>query len=187
MAVSILCVIGGIASAGDQPTGADTQTVSASGAENEHETADKAAADKAAAEKAAADKAAAEKAAADKAAAEKAAADKAAADQAAAKKAAAEKAAKEKAAEEKAAEEKAAKAAANRRVAMPDLVGLKLNIAASAWQNRGLTNVTVCRTPGGDVPLWFSNWRVIGQSVPAGKKIKVGTEVCLDAMKDSDM
>jgi hypothetical protein len=122
----------------------------------------------AAAEKAAADKAAAEKAAADKAAAEKAAADKAATAKAAAEKAAAQR-------------------AADRMVRMPDLVGLKLNIALDVATNVGLTGVTVCRTPGGDIPLWWSNWRVLDQDVTAGKRIRASRTVCLAAMKDSDM
>lgn len=121
----------------------------------------------------ASDKATADDAATDRAAAEKAASAKAVAETARAKKAAAEKA--------------AAQRAANRMVRMPNLVGLKLTIALDVASNAGLTGVTVCRTPDGDIPLWWSNWRVLGQDITAGERIRASRTVCLDAMKDSDM
>jgi hypothetical protein len=66
---------------------------------------------------------------------------------------------------------------------MPELVGRKLNVAMDLATDAGLAGVTVCRTPDGDSPLWWSNWRVTAQDVPAGARIDAGQEVCLAAVK----
>jgi hypothetical protein len=66
---------------------------------------------------------------------------------------------------------------------MPELVGQKLNVAMDLATDAGLAGVTVCRTPDGDSPLWWSNWRVTAQDVPAGARIGAGQEVCLAAVK----
>jgi len=116
---------------------------------------------------------------------DKAAAARAAADRARAQKVAAANLADAKAAAERAAEAKATLMEATRKrvVAMPALVGLKLNIAMDVAADAGLTAVTVCRTPDGDTPLWWSNWRVTGQDVAAGTRISDGTPICVSATK----
>jgi hypothetical protein len=117
--------------------------------------------------------------------AENADTDKVAADRAMARKMAAAKAADARAAEERAAKSKAAQLAAARKqvVAMPALVGLKLDAGMDRAADAGLTAVAVCRTPDGDTPLWWSNWRITGQDVPAGTRINAGAQVCLSATK----
>jgi hypothetical protein len=116
---------------------------------------------------------------------DKAAAERAAADKATAQKVAAANLADAEAAAERAAKAKAARVEATRKrvVAMPALVGLKLNIAMDLAADAGLTAVTVCRTPDGDTPLWWSNWRVTGQDVAAGTRISGGTPICVSATK----
>jgi hypothetical protein len=109
---------------------------------------------------------------------------KADAARAAADRARAEKLAAAQAADARAAGERADRAAAQDRViAMPALVGRKLNVAMDLATDAGLAGVTVCRTPDGDSPLWWSNWRVTAQDVPAGARIDAGQEVCLAAVK----
>lgn len=71
-------------------------------------------------------------------------------------------------------------------VRMPNLVGLKLSLAMDISNNVGLTNITVCRTPGGDIPIIWSNWRVTGQDVDAGTRIKANKAICLDAVNVDD-
>jgi hypothetical protein len=117
--------------------------------------------------------------------ADRAAEERAAADRATARKVAAAKAADAEAAAERAARARAAQVAAARRqvVAMPALVGLKLDVAMDVATDAGLTAVTVCRTPDGDTPLWWSNWLVTGQDVPAGSRIRVDRQVCVAATK----
>jgi hypothetical protein len=139
---------------------------------------------------AAADKAAAPKAAADRAAARMAATDRATADRAAADRAAAQRLAAAQAADDRAAEERAAKAdaaiaeqARKRIVAMPALVGRKLDAAMDLAADAGLTAVTVCRTPDGDTPIWWSHWRVTGQAVPPGTRVGHDQQICLSAAK----
>ena len=116
---------------------------------------------------------------------DKAAAERAASDRATAQKVAAANAADAEAAAKRAAEAEAAQAEAARKqvVAMPALVGLKLNIGMDVAAEAGLTAVTVCRTPDGDTPLWWPNWRITGQDVPAGTRISAGKQVCVSAAK----
>ena len=122
--------------------------------------------------------------AADSGLAGKSAADQAAARRAAEDRAAAQKLAAAQAADDRAAAERAARAAGTTQpIAMPDLVGRKLNEAVSAAADAGLTGVTLCRTANGDTPLWWSNWRVTAQTVPTGTRIRPDREVCLTAAK----
>jgi hypothetical protein len=127
----------------------------------------------------------ADRAAAVKAAAERAARRRAAADEARARQVAAAQAADTRAAAERAARAEAEQLARARpqAVVMPALVGLRLDRAMDVAANAGLTDVTVCRTPHGDTPLWWSNWHITGQGVPAGRRIDVDRQVCLSAMK----
>ena len=39
------------------------------------------------------------------------------------------------------------------------------------------------KTPDGDTPLWWSNWRVTDQDVAAGTRISGGTPICVSATK----
>ena len=112
------------------------------------------------------------------------AADQAAARRAAEDEAAAQKLAAAQAADDRAAAERAARATGTTRpVAMPNLVGRKLNEAISTAADAGLTGVTVCRTQDGSTPLWWSNWRVTAQTVPTGTRIRPDHAVCLTAAK----
>jgi|NGEPerStandDraft_6_1074524.scaffolds.fasta_scaffold20687_3 hypothetical protein len=72
-------------------------------------------------------------------------------------------------------------------VVMPDVVGLGLSLALDALTNAGLTNSSVCSTPGGAVPLMFSHWRVVEQSVSAGSRVNPDAAVCLAAIKKDDL
>jgi hypothetical protein len=112
---------------------------------------------------------------------DEAAAQREAADKAAARKVAAANAADARAAARRAAEAKAA--LRKQVVAVPRLVGHKLDEAMDLADDAGLTAVTVCRTPEGDTPLWWSNWRVTGQDVPAGTRVSADRPVCLTAAK----
>jgi hypothetical protein len=127
----------------------------------------------------------ADRAAAVKAAAERAARRRAAEDRARAQQMAAAQAADARAAAERAARAEAEHRARMRRqvVAMPALVGLRLDRATDVASKAGLTDVTVCRTPDGDTPLWWSHWYITGQDVPAGARIEVGRQICLSARK----
>jgi hypothetical protein len=129
------------------------------------------------------DKAAAERAAAAKTAADAAAARRAADDKAAADKLTAAKAADAKAAAERAARAKAAAAGQARTVTMPALVGRKLHDAMTLAAKTGLTAVTVCHTPDGDTPIWWPNWQIVAQDVPAGTRVSAGRAICVDAAK----
>ena len=122
--------------------------------------------------------------AADRVLAGESAADQAAARRAAEDRAAAQKLAAAQAADDRAAAERAARATGTTRpIAMPNLVGRKLNEAVSTAADAGLTGVTVCRTQDGDTPLWWSNWRVTAQTVPTGTRIRPDHAVCLTAAK----
>ena len=66
---------------------------------------------------------------------------------------------------------------------MPALVGLKLSTAMDVAAEAGLTAVTVCRTPGGDTPLWWPNWRITGQDVPPGHRTTADKQICVSATK----
>ena len=149
----------------------------ANAAANARATAD--AADKAAAKRTA-DRADAQRAAAEIAAANRAAAERAADDKEAAAKVLAAKAADAKAAAARAARAKAA--GQEQIVTMPALAGLKLNVARDVAAEAGLTGITVCHTPDGDTPLWWSNWRVVAQDVPAGTRVGTGRFICLSAV-----
>jgi hypothetical protein len=116
---------------------------------------------------------------------EKADTKRAAEDKAVAQKVAAANAADAKAAAERAAEAEAARAEAARKqvVAMPVLVGLKLDEAMDVAAAAGLTAVTVCRTPDGDTPLWWPNWRITGQDVSPGTRTSADRQICVSATK----
>jgi hypothetical protein len=86
------------------------------------------------------------------------------------------------AADTRAAERRAAEA--RQLVAMPALIGLKLDIAMDVAEDAGLTAVTVCRTPGDDIPLWWSNWRITGQDVPPGERVAAGRQICVSAARN---
>ena len=173
------------------PNAGATAGADADAAANARATADAAANARTAADRArtAADKAAARRAA-DRADAQRAAAEIAAADRAAAKRAADDKAAAAKVLAAKDADAKAAAARAARAktdgqeqiVTMPALAGLKLNVARDVAAKAGLTGITVCHTPDGDTPLWWSNWRVVAQDVPAGTRVGTDRFICLSAV-----
>jgi hypothetical protein len=116
-----------------------------------------------------------------KAAGKDQAAQREAADEATARKVAAANAADAQAAARRAAEAKAA--LRKPVVAVPRLVGHRLDDAMDLAGDAGLTAVTVCRTPAGDTPLWWPNWRVTGQDVPAGTRVVADRPVCLAAAK----
>ncbi|MFI7546028.1 PASTA domain-containing protein [Actinoplanes sp. NPDC049599] len=117
--------------------------------------------------------------------ADKADANRAAEDRATARKVAAAKDADARAAADRAAAARAAQVAAARKrvVAVPVLVGLKLDVAMDLAADAGLTAVDVCRTPDGDTPLWWSNWRITGQDVPPGTRVDADERVCVSAAK----
>jgi len=77
--------------------------------------------------------------------------------------------------------------AAPTRVQVPPVVGLSLDTALDVAFNNNLTGMTVCETVGGDLPLWWPNWKVLTQSVPAGTWVMSNAEICLGAIKKQDL